>query len=115
MSRKYLLDCSASGAIWDDDVQITLSGDHGFSFLSIWMTTRLTKKQQHYQTGKHTLALLIASIVGTSGQQQSGQIADAKKRKRADTLKKVKELWKEFGFTAVMLKSALAEGRKPKS
>ena len=29
-------------------------------------------------------------------------------------LKKVKELYKEFGFTAGMLKGALAEGRKKK-
>ena len=26
MSRKYLLDCSASGAIWDDDVEAPENG-----------------------------------------------------------------------------------------
>jgi len=38
------------------------------------------------------------------------QMAEAKKNERADTLKKVKELCKEFGFTAGMLKGSLAEG-----
>ena len=38
------------------------------------------------------------------------QMAEAKKSERADTLKKVKELCKEFGFTAGMLKGSLAEG-----
>jgi len=36
----------------------------------------------------------------------------AKKNERSNTLKKVKRLCKEFGFTAGMLKGALAEGRK---
>jgi hypothetical protein len=31
-------------------------------------------------------------------------------KERADALKKVKELCKEFGFTAVILKGRLAEG-----
>ncbi|HHZ64752.1 MAG TPA: hypothetical protein EYN51_04510 [Flavobacteriales bacterium] len=42
------------------------------------------------------------------------QMVEAKKRERAEALKKVKELCKEFGFTAGMLKGALAEGRKKK-
>jgi len=42
------------------------------------------------------------------------QMVEAKKRERAEALKKVKELCKEFGFTARMLKGALAEGRKKK-
>ena len=42
------------------------------------------------------------------------QIVEAKKRERAEALKKVKELCKEFGFTAGVLKGALAEGRKKK-
>ena len=42
------------------------------------------------------------------------QMAEAKKNERTVALKKVKELCKEFGFTAGMLKSALAEGRKHK-
>lgn len=43
------------------------------------------------------------------------QMDEAKKRERAEALKKVKELCKEFSFTAGMLKGALAEGRKPKT
>ena len=42
------------------------------------------------------------------------QMAEEKKNERADTLKKVKELCKEFGFTAGMLKGSLAEGRVKK-
>jgi len=40
------------------------------------------------------------------------QLVEAKKNERADALKKVKPLCKEFGFTAGTLKGALAEGRK---
>ena len=42
------------------------------------------------------------------------QMVEAKKNERTDALKKVKELCKEFGFTAGMLKGALTEGRKKK-
>lgn len=42
------------------------------------------------------------------------QMVDAKKLERAEALKRGKELCKEFGFRARMLKGALAEGRKPK-
>ena len=40
------------------------------------------------------------------------QMKDAKKNERANALKEVKRLRKEFGFTAGMLKGSLAEGRK---
>ena len=40
------------------------------------------------------------------------QMVEAKKNEHTVALKKVKELCKEFGFTARMLKGALAEGRK---
>ena len=40
------------------------------------------------------------------------QMVKAKKSERTVALKKVKELCKEFGFTAGMLKGSLAEGRK---
>ena len=39
------------------------------------------------------------------------QIAEAKKNERTRSPKEVKRLSKEFGFTAVMLKGSLAEGR----
>ena len=42
------------------------------------------------------------------------QMAEAKKNERANTLKEVKPLCKEFGFTAGMLKGSLGEGRKKK-
>ena len=42
------------------------------------------------------------------------QMAEAKENERTVELKKVKELRKEFGFTARMLKGALVEGRKMK-
>ena len=39
------------------------------------------------------------------------QMEEAKKRERAVALKKVKQLCKEFGFTAGMLQGVLARGR----
>jgi hypothetical protein len=42
------------------------------------------------------------------------QMVVAKKNERANALKEVKRLCKEFGFTAGMLKGSLAEGRKKK-
>ena len=40
------------------------------------------------------------------------QMAEVKKSERAVALKKAKGLFKEFGFTAGMLKGSIAEGRK---
>ena len=40
------------------------------------------------------------------------QMVEAKKNERANTLKEVKRLCKEFGFMAGMLKDSLVEGRK---
>jgi hypothetical protein len=42
------------------------------------------------------------------------QMVETKRNQRTDVLKKVKELCKEFGFTAGTLKGELAEGRKKK-
>ena len=42
------------------------------------------------------------------------QMVEAKKNERANALQEVKRLCKEFGFTAGMLKGALAEGRGKK-
>jgi hypothetical protein len=39
-------------------------------------------------------------------------MAEAKKNEHANALKEINRLCKEFGFTAGMLKGALAEGRK---
>ena len=42
-------------------------------------------------------------------------IKEVKKEERAEALKTVKKLCKEFGFTAGMLKGSLAKGRKSNS
>lgn len=42
------------------------------------------------------------------------QMIEAKMSDRAKALKKVKELCKEFGFPAGMIKGVLAEGQKAK-
>ena len=42
------------------------------------------------------------------------QMVEVKNNESANALKEVKRLCKEFGFTAAMLKGALAEGRKKK-
>ena len=39
------------------------------------------------------------------------QMVEAKKNERTSALKEVKRLYQEFGFTAGMLKGALATGR----
>ena len=39
------------------------------------------------------------------------QMVEAKKNKRANALKELKRLCKEFGFTAGMLKGSLSKGR----
>jgi len=41
-------------------------------------------------------------------------MVEAKKNERANALKEVKRLCKEFGFTAGMLKGALTKGRGEK-
>ena len=50
----------------------------------------------------------------TEMEQLQIQMVEVKKRERAEALKKVRELCKEFGFTAGMLKDYLAKGRKQK-
>ena len=42
------------------------------------------------------------------------QMVEAKKNERANALKEVKGLFKEFGFTAGIVKGSLAEGRSRK-
>ena len=42
------------------------------------------------------------------------QMVEAQKNERANALKEVKRFYKEFAFTAGMLKVSLAEGRKNK-
>jgi len=42
------------------------------------------------------------------------QMAEAKKNERANALKEVKRLCKEFAFNAWMLKGSLVEGRNKK-
>ena len=42
------------------------------------------------------------------------QMVEAKKNERANALKEVKLLCREFGFIAGMLKGSLTEGRKSK-
>ena len=42
------------------------------------------------------------------------QMVEAKKNERTNALKEAKRLCKEFGFTAGMLKGALAKGRGDK-
>ena len=45
-------------------------------------------------------------------EQRKGEMMQTKKNERANVLQEVKRLCKEFGFTAGMLKGALAEGGK---
>ena len=55
---------------------------------------------------------MVQSKYGDYAIQQ--QMVEAKKNERANALKEVKRLCKEFGYTAGMLKGSLAEDRKVK-
>ena len=59
-------------------------------------------KKQHFAEGE--IPIFMEAI------QQ--QMVEAKKNERANALKEVKRLCKEFGFTAGMLKGALGEERR---
>jgi len=48
----------------------------------------------------------------TNTEASQQKMVEAKKSEQAKALKEVKRLSKEFGFTAGILKGALAEGRK---
>lgn len=48
-------------------------------------------------------------------QKLESQLVQAKKREKAEALKTVKKLCKEFGFTESMLKGSLSAGRPRKS
>ena len=48
-------------------------------------------------------------------EQIEKEMTAARKRERVDALKKVRDLCKEFSFTAGMLKGFLAEGRKSRT
>ena len=62
----------------------------------------------HIVKGRHTtIATHLQHFLSFIGK-------DTKKNERANALKEVKRLCKEFGFTAGMLKGSLAEGRKTK-
>ena len=58
--------------------------------------------------------LLNRLVTKTEMEAIQQQMVEAKKNERANALKEVKCLCKEFGFTAGMLKGSLAEGRKAK-
>lgn len=46
---------------------------------------------------------------------ESRKMEEAKKRERTEALEEVKQLCKEFGFTAGMLQGVLAQGRNSRS
>ena len=72
----------------------------------------------HIVKGRHTTIAthLMKSYDELKAEMEAiqQQMVEAKKNERANALKEVKRLCKEFGFTAGMLKGSLAEGRKTK-
>ena len=58
--------------------------------------------------------LLRKNVKQTEKSILSFLLVEAKKNERANALKEVKRLCKEFGFTAGMLKGTLAKGRGEK-
>ena len=70
------------------------------------------RKKLYLKTKDKEQALTnLESVKAEMGAIQQ-QMVEAKKNERPNALKEVKHLCKEFGFTARMLKGALAEGRK---
>ena len=77
-----------------------------------------------YSFGKYELAVVdklfdalfvsakLMVLQSVSPRSPKDLLVEAKKNERATALKEVKRLCKEFGFTAGMLKGALAVGRK---
>lgn len=68
----------------------------------------------HNNDSKSILKYFDFNYISSYMESLRQQMVEAKKRERAESLKKVKELCKEFGFTAGMLMGSLAEGRKKK-
>ena len=57
---------------------------------------------------------IFERLNGEGEKQRQSANDETKKNERANALKEVKRLCKEFDFTAGMLEGALAEGRKAK-
>ena len=72
------------------------------------MLMLVLKSWQNAVCLKDTLIILVVTL------KDGQKMAEAKKSERANAIKEVKRLCKEFGFTAGMLKGALAEGRAKK-
>jgi len=60
------------------------------------------------------LIIVLVILLKAEMETIQQQMAEAKKNERTVALKKVKEFYKEFGFTTGMLKFVLAVGRKKK-
>ena len=60
------------------------------------------------------LIIVLVILLKAEMETIQQQMAEAKKNERTVALKKVKEFYKEFGFTTGMLKGVLAVGRKKK-
>ena len=74
-----------------------------------WTVSRVFTDFYHLKLLKnsHFCAVFVNKLV-----RVEDEIIQANKNERANALKEVKRLCKEFGFTSGMLKGALAEGRK---
>ena len=68
------------------------------------LLAQVAQQQEQWQQ-----QLLLNQATERARDQAERQSVESKKRERAEALKKVKELSKEFSFTAGMLKGALAE------
>jgi len=74
---------------------------------------RLDRSAEQRQGGREDVLLGECQLKAEMETIQQ-QMAEAKKNERANALKEVKRLCKQFGFTAGMLKGSLAKGRKKK-
>jgi hypothetical protein len=91
------------------------------TFVTIQNATASVEKRASYPFNKYNIKIIpklcryeMKSYNELKAEMEAiqQQMVEAKKNERANALKEVKRLCKEFGFTAGMLKGSLAEGRK---
>ena len=68
----------------------------------------------HNNDSKSILKYFDFNYISSYMESLRQQMVEAKKRERAESLKKMKKLYKDYRLTAAMLKGALTEAEKKK-
>ena len=101
-----ILHYDSSLRVWfDRDISFEVGGDLSADIVSL---PRIVTSRSHEKLSDDS------RLTSKKMEAIQQQMVEAKKNERANALKEVKRLCKEFGFTAGMLKGALAKGRGEK-